>query len=163
MTTTVHHLANYTSWHRWEENDGIMIEEDAYANQKDRTRRVKLLDKQSPNSFYFSVLDSNSDLISLLEFYILESELYSPNFILKKVKEREKLAIEAGNMIINYFFSYYPHLKSIMFDLPDFRLISIKILESLGFKRITNFYKLDLKNEWQKMIILRLGKDMIGP
>ena len=46
-----------------------------------------------------------------------------------------------------------------MFDLPDYRTESRKILEQFGFKVITHYYKLDYKSHYQKMLILRLRKE----
>ena len=160
IPTTPHHLAEYTSWHKWEGDLSILQEEESFANQQDRARRLHLLKNDTDeNSYYLSVIDTEEEIVSLLELYILHTELYIPNFILKKVHNGNTMALEAGKLLINYFFSYFKEITSIMFDLPDYRIESIKILEQFGFKKITHYYKLNYKNKWQKMIILRLGKD----
>lgn len=161
VDTTAQHLAEYTHWRKWEGSLDILHEEESFANQEDRVRRLHLIKNHiTDKSFYVSVVGPEDELISMLEFYILDSEIYSPNMVLKKVKNGTALATEASQLLINHFFSYYPHINSIMFDLPDYRTETIKILESFGFKRITHFYKLKNDNKFQKMIIFRLGKQL---
>lgn len=160
IPTTAHHLAEYTDWHKWEGDLTILEEEEAFANQKDRARRMHLLQHDTSDaSFFLSILSAeDEELISLLELYIVDSELYCPYWIIKKVKNGSQLALETGRLLINYFFSYYPNLNSIMFDLPNYRTESIKLLEKFGFEQITHYYRLDSKNNWEKTIILRLRK-----
>ena len=159
IPTTSHHLAVYTSWHKWEGDLGILVEEEEFANQKDRTRRIKLLSENSnTESFYLSVITTEKELISLLEIHIINSDLYCPSWIFKKIKDGNDHALETGKLLINYFFSYYKSVNCIIFDLPEKRTESIKILEQFGFKQITYYYRLDYKNKWEKIITLHLRK-----
>ena len=158
-STTPQHLAEYTHWRKWEGEFDILHEEESFASQQDRVRRINLLKNNTTDkSFYVSVLNTENELISLLEFYIFDSEVYSPNMVLKKMKNGLVLATEASELLIKHFFSYYLQIKTITFDLPDYRIESIKILESFGFKFITHYYKSLSNNSFQKMLIFRLEK-----
>lgn len=159
IPTTNHHLAVYTSWHKWEGDLEILIEEEEFANQKDRTRRLKLISGNSDsNAFYLSVITPEEELISLLEMDIINTDLYCSSWIMKKIKAGKEHAMEAGKLIINYFFSYYNLIDCIIFDLPEKRTESIKILEQFGFKQMTYYYRKDFKNKWEKIITLHLRK-----
>ncbi len=161
LPTTNHHLVEYTNWHKWEGDLSILEEEGAFATQQDRIRRIKLLEKDTSDfSFFLSVINPETEeLLSLLELYIIDSELYCPYWLIKKAQNGIESALEAGRLLINYFFSYYPSLASIMFDLPYYRTESIKILEQFNFKKITYYYRLNSRNKWDKTIILRLRKE----
>ena len=80
VPTNTHHLAKYTTWHKWEGDLNILEEEESFANQQDRTKRLKLIKSDlGDTSFYLSVIRlGNDELISLLELHILGSELYCP-------------------------------------------------------------------------------------
>ncbi len=162
IPTTMHHLAEYTSWHKWEGDLTILNEEDLFANQADRIRRIKLLKEDAiENVYYLSVLTREEELISLLEFYLINSDAYCPNWILKKIKNGTDYALEAGQLIINYFFFYRKEIECIIIDIPEERSESIKMLEKFGFKHITYYYRLNYKNQWEKIQHLLLRKNEI--
>lgn len=162
IPTTSHHLAEYTSWHKWEGALDILSEEDSFANQNDRIRRLKHLNEDTfDNSYYLSVLTNERELISLLEFYLINTDAYCPNWILKKIKNGTQYALEAGHLIINYFFSYHKEIDCIIFDLPEERTESIKIVEKFGFKQTGYYYRLNFKNKWERITQLYLRKQEI--
>ena len=156
IPTTLHHLAEYTNWHEWEGNFDILHEEGSFANQQDRVRRLQEIKKGKDSSFFLSIIKDNEELISLVELFIIDSDLYCPSWILKKVSNGTQYATEAGKLLINYFFSYYKNIKTIIFDLPEQRTESMKILESFGFEKSHYYYKLNYKQDWQKIITFKL-------
>ena len=77
FSTTVQHLAEYTHWRKWEGDLDILHEEEPFATQQDRVRRVNLIQNEGENSFFVSVLTKENELISMLEFYIINTEVYN--------------------------------------------------------------------------------------
>jgi RimJ/RimL family protein N-acetyltransferase len=157
-------LVDFTNWRKWEGKLDIFTEEEAFANQKERVRRLHLLkeNKNDGSSFFLSVFNIKNELISLLELYKIDLELFSPNWILKKTKDGNLLALEAGKLLINHFFSDLFQINTIIFDLPIYRTESRKILEHFGFYTEAYYFKMNNKNEWQKILLFQLHKKDFG-
>lgn len=154
--TTSAHLASFTDSRKWEGKIDLLEEEEVFLSQKERVRRLSLINNSKSNQLLLTVLNNqDNQVISLLEFYFLEKEIYGTNWILKKVKNGLELAYEASELILTQIFTD-ENVESILFDLPEYRTESASILMNLGFIEVSYYYRLDRNDNYKKMITFKL-------
>jgi len=158
VRTTSEHLLQFLSWRKWEGKLDLTNEEESFAHQQERARKHRLINKiDHEKEIALSIFNKDDDLISLVELYLIETEIFVSKWILKKTSEILGLAYEAGELLLQHILSQkYSEINSIFLAIPEYRQESISILLNLGFIESSYYYRKNHKNDWVRMLTFRM-------
>ena len=158
VRTTIEHLSQYVSWRKWEGKLSLENEEEVFANQKERTRKIKLIKElKKEKELALSIFTKTNELVSLVELYLINTEIYVSRWILKKSANIMELAYETGEILLSHILSQKEtEVNSIFVDIPDYRQESISLILNFGFIETSYYYHRNHTQEWTKMLTFRM-------